>query len=404
MANTRGRRQYPDRSGRIRDNVESEIIFVTDDPKDAGYLALTTRMGSETTHQEKFEWDVDDYLSTSTTVSSAVASTTSKQVPVANATIFRENDLYRNARTGEIMKVENPDQASSIVTFTRQFTRSGSDGTAAAAINSGDTLYRLGPALGEDNRRQSYVSTNPTGQYNYCQIFRYDIQLTRRQRKRSFLNNSELPLATKKAVAEARKDINATMLLGERVRKTVNGEDITTTQGIYNVPTTNIYSVGGTLYEYGFDEFLMEQAFLDGSSRKACLASKQFMLALSEMTKDRSTKYQMGKTQLVPGVPLVMQAAMYYSPDGGELMIIEDRTLSEAASGSALILDMDEMSKVVFSNNGIDDDFKIIEDTADKDDFGKVDTIYADCGIKWGAEQHHALITGVTSGASGRAI
>lgn len=404
MAVTRGRRQYDDRSNRIKDNVLPSIIFVTEDPRDAGYLSLVTRMGTETTHQERVDWDVVDHLAESTTLSSAVASTTQKTLPVTDASIFVVNDLYRNTRTGEIVYVESVDTSNNQITVTRQFTRSGSEGTASANMNSGDTLYRLHSAVGEDNRRQTYVSATPTAVYNYCQIFRRDISMSRRQRKREFFNDDDMPHAMKLAVDEFRKDLNSAFLFGERVRKTVNGQDVTTTQGIYNVPETHIYSVGGTLYEYGFDEFLVEQGFLDGSKMKACLASKQFMLALSEMTKDNSTKYQMGKAQLIPGLPVKIQASTYHSPDGGELLIVEDRTLSEAASGSALVLDMDQLKKCVFSNNGINDDFTIIENTGDKDDLGTVQTIYADCGIKWGAEQHHALITGVTGGAAGRAI
>jgi hypothetical protein len=312
--------------------------------------------------------------------------------------------LYRNTRTGEILRVESVDTSNNQIVGTRQFTYDGTNGTAAANMNNGDTLYRLGPAVGEDNRRQTYVSATPTNEFNYAQICRYDISMSRRQNKTEFFNDDEMSHVMKLAIEEARKDMNSTFLFGERRRQTVNGEDLTTTQGIYNVPSTHVYSVGGTLYEYGFDEFLVEQAFLDGSKRKACLASKQFMLALSEMTKDKSTKYQMGKTQLIPGVPVLIQAATYYSPDGGELLIVEDRTLSDAASGSALILDMDQMKKVVFSNNGIDDDFQIIDNTQDKDDLGSVKTIYADCGIRWGAEEHHALITGVTAGQSGRPL
>ena len=403
MAQVRGRRQYNTRSSRIKDNVLESIIFVNPDLREAGFLTLMSRLKSKRTHQEKFEWDIQNHLATSTQLNGAVASTTQKTLTVDDASIFRSNDLYRNSRTEEIIRVESVDTSNNQVVATRQYTYDGTSGTAAANMNDNDVLYRLGPAVGEDNRRQSFVSRTPSSVFNYTQIMRYDLSMSRRQQKREFENDDEMPLIQKLAIEEARKDMNSTFIFGEKSRKTVNGEDITTTQGMWGVPTSHVLSVGGTLYEYPFDEFLAEEAFRDGRKEKVALASTQFLLALSEMTKDRSNVFYQGTTDVgMFGIPV--NAMKYKSPNGGILTVVEDRALTESENGSFLILDESQLSKMVFSNNGIDDDFSIIDDTQDKDDLGMNKTIYADIGIQYGAEEFHAKGTGVTAGASGRAI
>lgn len=189
-------------------------------------------------------------------------------------------------------------------------------------------------------------------------------------------------------------------LFGEK-RDTTNsqGERITTTQGLWNVPTTNVLSVGGVLYEYDLDEWLVENGFRDGSDEKFLLASTQLILGFSEMTKDR---IELGIYPTALGIPV--PAMVYTSPTGKRMTIMEDRAITESENGSGLLLDMDVVKKRVFSNNGISGEFEIIEDTEDKDDLGTAKTIVADCCVQWGAQQHHGKITGVTGGAKGRAI
>jgi len=67
-------------------------------------------------------------------------------------------------------------------------------------------------------------------------------------------------------------------------------------------------------------------------------------------------------------------------------------------------VDLSQLKRRVFSRNGFNDDLHIMMGTQDNDDLGNTDTLYADMGQQYGAEQNHFLITNVSGGAKGKAV
>jgi len=404
MANITGRRDFNSaQSGRIIQNVLPAIILVDENINDAAFLAFYSRTPVQNTAQEKFTWDVDEFLSLTDTVDGAVSGTTATTIGVDNVTRFIPGQLWINKRTGEVMYIKSVNTATSNINVTRAVSALNSGGgTAAAAINDGDTLVRLAPAVGETSGRQVTQTTTPTAVFNYAQMFRWDLSLSERQIKRQYETGDELPYQTKKQMKEAQMALNRAFLAGERGRYTNDdGQDVTLTGGMKNVPTSYTWSVGGTMHEYAFDEFLVENGLRKGSRNKMLFASTQVILAISEMTKDRvSYDINLG----TKSSPVGIQVMEYMAPNGGRLMVVEDRFLSEAYNGQAVGVDMTQLKRRVFSRNGKNGDLHIIPDTQDVDDLGTVSTMYADMGLQWGAEQNHFLITGVTGGAKGLAV
>ena len=398
---TVGRREYSLQSSRIIQNVLPKIILIDEDIRNAGFTAFYSRVDKEMTAQEKFFWDVDEYLSLTDTTSAAVSGTTGTTINVSNPKYFIPGQIWVNTRTSEVMQIKSVNNSSSEITVTRAISALNSGGgTAAAAINSGDTLVRLSPAVGENSSRQTTQTTTPTETYNYCQAMRWDLSLSRRQIKRAYETGDEMPYQTKKQMQEAMKQLNGTLIAGERGRFTNDsGDDVTLTRGIKNVPTTYTWSVGGTMHENSLDEFLVEEGFRKGSRNKVLFASTKVILAFTQIGKDRLSYnfVDFGTKQGGMGIRVLS----YMSPDGGELMIVEDRFLSDAYNGTAIGVDMSQLKRKVFSRNGFDDDLHIIPDTQDNDDVGKVSTLYCDMGLQYGAEQHHFLITTVDGGAIG---
>ena len=400
MADVIGRRQFDTQSSRIIPNVMKSIILIDSNLNDAGFLAFFSRVPKEITAQEKFNWDVDNFLTLTDTVDGAVTGTTATTIGVDNPTRYIPGQLWLNKRTGEIYQVTAVNTATSNITVKRAVTAlSSSGGTAAAAISDADTLIRLAPAVGENSSRQSTQTTTPTAVFNYTQAFRWDLSLSRRQIKRQYETGDELPYQTQKQLKEAQKQLNAAFIDGERARFTSNGDDITLTAGIRGVPSTHTWAVGGTMHENSLDEFLVENGLRQGSRNKVLFASTNVILAFTQVAKERLTH------NIVPFGPakggMGMQVLEYMAPNGGKLMIVEDRHLSEAHNGDAIGVDMGQLKRKVFTRNGFDDDLHFIADTQDKDDLGFVTTLYGDMGLQYGAEQTHFKITGVTGGAIG---
>ena len=398
-----GLRAYDTQSGRIIPNVLQRLILIDRDPSKAAFLAFYSRVPMQTTETESFTWDVDQYLALTDLVNGAVADVTQETVTVDNPKYFIPGQLWTNVRTGEFMLVKSVNNSTSQVTFTRQVTAlNSSGGTAAAAIVDNDTLARVAPAVSENSVRQNTQTTTPTATTNYAQQFRWELGLSRRQMKRRFETEDELPYQRMKIMNEARMALNRQFLIGEKARYTDdNGDDVTLTGGIKKAISTYSWSVGGTLYEYEWDEFLVEEGLRKGSPNKVLFCSTNVILALNQMAKDR-VQYSVGFGQGARSVGITVME--YMAPNGGRIMALEDRYLSEAFNGIAIGVDMSELKRRVFSRNGFNDDLHIIMGTQDNDDLGNTDTLFGDMGLQYGAEQHHFLITNVEGGAKGIAV
>lgn len=399
-----GRRSYDTQSSRIIPNVLSRIILIDEDIIASSFLAFFSKVKTMTTNQEKFTWDVDEFLAVTDTTAEAVSSTTQETINVSNPKYFLPNQTWVVKRTGEVLLIRQVNTSTSQLTVTRAVTASNSSGgTAAAAIVSGDTLVKQGPAVSENSTRQGVQTTTPSEQYNYAQMFRWELSLSDRQIKRQFETGDELPYQEMKVMKEARMALNRTFLTGERARFTDSlGDDVTMTRGMKNVPTSYTWSVGGTLNEYDWDEFLVEEGLRRGSANKMIFASTNFILALSEMAKDRLSYATAGFGPYT--ARLGLQVMEYMAPNGRKVGIVEDRHLSDAWNGTAIGVDMTELKRRTFTRNGRSGDLHVKLGTGDPDDLGQTNTLYADMGLQWGPEQHHFLITTVEGGAKGRAL
>ena len=397
-----GQRQYDTRSGRIIPNVLPMIMQVDPDLNEAGFLFFMSKLGVETTKQEKFTWDVDDWAARSDTTAAAVTAAAT-WADVTTVARWIPGEIWLNKRTGEFVWVKSVSRGEGRVELVRGLTaQNSSGGTAAAAMNSGDTLIRINPLVGEDNRRQTTRTTVPEEIYNYTMAMRKDIAMSRRQIKREFVNDNEWSYQEKKAMQEFRMEINAALLVNQRARYTdPTMGDVTVSGGIRSAITTYSATASGTLYEYDFDQALMNKGFRRGSRKKLGVFSTAMILAISEMTKDRVV-YDIPLTSKEGSAGITVM--VYKAPNGGELMIAEDRFLSDNLNGEGFIVDPTQLKRKVFSNNGINDDLHMQLNTQDDDDPGRDATFYGDIGLFYGVESHHMKWSGVSGGAKGRSI
>ncbi len=398
-----GRRQYDVRSNRIIQNVLPRILLLDSNLNEAGFLVFFSRLQAERTKQEKFIWDVDEYLETSDTTSASVGATV-EDIDVSNPKFFNPGQVWQNSRTGEFLHVITVSPGTGRITATRGLTAlNSSGGTAAAVMNSGDTLLKRMPAVGEDSRRQTSQTTTPTEVFGYSQELRYDLSFSNRQVKRTFENGMEKDYQMRKSLQDARKDINRAFLFQEKARFTdANTGDTTLTQGIRGVPTTYTWAVGGVMYENDFDEFLVEEGLRKGSQNKILFASTQMILATTQMAKDRWVYNTVNFQQQSRKVGL--SVVEYMAPNGRRLMIVEDRNISDDFNGESYGIDMQQLKRRVFSAGSRSGELHIISGTQDKDDLGEINTMYGDMGLQWGIEAAHFKITGVAGGAKGSPI
>ena len=382
-------------------NILPDIVFVDGNLNEAHFLAWLNQLPMVTTVTKEFQFYEDDWLPLTDTTAASVTATET-DITVTTPLAYIPGLLYKNATTGEVVMVTA--QTGSHITVVRGVGRdsTNSTGTAAAAMASGETLIRLGPAQGEHSNRQSFQSTVPTKVFNYAEKMRVDIIMSDWQRKQKHVTGRDWDYQLDKAFKQFRKDLNVKLYAGERNSTTINGQVHYFTGGLDFFISTNVLTSSGTLYEYAWDDFLNSEGLRYGSSDKLCLGSMKFIQAITEMAKDKITitRANLGTRDMAMGVNVIE----YIAPNG-KLTIAEDRALTAAYSGHARIIDLDVVRLRDFSGDGIDGRPRLIPNTQDPDSDDYVSTILADIGLEVGPEKHHAKITGVTTGGmAGRAV
>lgn len=404
MAVIRGQRQNVNPSN-IIPNVSKNIILTDSNINDAMYLTLFNMYPKKVAEPDyQIKWNTDGFLPENDTTSAAVTSASST-ISVQNPSYYISNDTWYNKRTGEMFKVISVDTSGSQITVLRGLgAKDGGTGTASAAMNSGDSLIRLGVSVNpEKSRAQTARTTTLTEVTNYTQAFRWEVEMGRRQVKASYHTGADKAYQFDKVFKEARKDISRALLFNEK-SKFIDENNVphTTTQGLFNVPESNVLNVGGVLYKNKFDAFLVEQGLRYGSSSKWMLTGTDMVKAVTEMVND---KLEIQHHAISKDGSVGFKVMKYVAPNGGHLNIVEDRNISNNRNGDSLILDMDQITYCHHSGNGINDDFHLVTKDATENDATNMQAyLYGDIGQKWGDEKTHAKILNVTGGAAGRAV
>jgi hypothetical protein len=380
-----------------------KILLLDSDPHAAALLAFVNRLSGETTKQEKFKWTVDTWLPTTDTVRTT-ATSSATTIPVDNADYYLVNEQWMNSDSGEHILITAVDVTNNTVTAIRGIGALNSEGgTAAAEMTDGNVLVKIAPAIGENSSRQGVLTTVESEVYNYCQYMRWELSMSQRQQKREFQNGADLPHQQMKILKEARMALQRMFMSGQRAKfNNSEGEQVTATNGLQSVISTNSLDVSGILYENALDTYLAENVFRYGSMQKVLFASQTLMLAFSQMGKGLATS-NLDLTDENSGIKLGMTVSEYLSPEGGTLKLVHDRFLTNTQNGNGYVADMSSLKKVMFTNNGISGDLHIVENTGDADDMGFTQTLIGDMGLKWGNEENLSEILNVTGGAAGSA-
>ncbi len=403
--NISGRRTRSLQTGQHSLNMLDEIVLVDGNLEDAGFLAWLVAIPSQATSNQRFSYWIDDWLPSSDTVDGAVAGTTATSIKMDTILAFSPNWLWMNARTGEIYHIDSVSEGESLVTVKREVGRNTTDstGTAAAAILDADVWIRLTPTQGEVSRRQNALSTTPVEVFNYTEKMRWEITMSDWQRKTKHETGNDWPYQVDKALRQARKDINGWLYLGERNTKTIGGQTKYMAGGLDFYIATNIHAASGTLHEYEFDQWMVDEAMRFGPRQKNMPSSMNVIKAVNQMTKDR-TRIYLPVAKAEGRIDIGIWVQDYTTPTGRTVSMMEDRFLTENLNGHARVIDPQVVKLRHFDGDGLSGEIHLIEGTQDVDSDDYSDTIIGDIGLEVGPEQHHGKLSGVTQGASGRSV
>ena len=230
-------------------------------------------------------------------VSSATALTTSN----TSVTLFageagkqlKEGDLLYVESTGEILRVAADPTSDTVITVTRA--QGGTSATALNTTTSGINPYIvvIGSMYEEGSMAPTGVNYDPTKKYNFTQIFRSTLEMTRTASKTRLRTGDAVKEAKRECLLYHGLDMERAFWFGGRSETTINGKPARTTGGVkwlldnYNSGSnvkvaTDDYPSGVTME--GFEEYLYN-IFKFGSSEKMAFCGNRSLLTIQQIVR-----------------------------------------------------------------------------------------------------------------------
>ena len=366
-------------SNQLAIDIGNEISLLEPDVQP---LAVFSRAANkEKTVATKFKWLEDESKARFDTTSST-ATNVATVIPVSNGVYYQQWDQVLNTRTGEQFRVDSVSGNELVVTRAI-----GSTGTA---MNSGDELMIIGTAQPEGDTSKPARAKQPSLVENFTQIFRTPFEVTGTLQAVSFMvKPSEWNRLARNAGIEHAKDIEYSFVLGRKSATTPGATEDRTTGGVLSFITSNQTDAGGNLTEAEFNAAML-QAMRYGSSSKLAIASGVGVSALNkfpsskQITKNDETTYGMNVT--------------HYTSPFGSLNLVYHRLLEgQKYGGYIIIIDMAQVAYRYLANDEVSRDTKVLPNRQPNDADGTKSEYLSECGLRFGLQRTHALITGITS-------
>lgn len=338
------------------------------------------------------------------TLNGAIASagTTAWTVVSTNNIVAGDILQKRDAPTGEQILVEAVGSATTL-TVRRAV------GTTAAAASYADTsvFVKIGNAFEQASLRPAPVAINPVPVENYTQIFRNSWALARTASIVKPIVGDSLAGENKQDAGMLHsKDIETSILFGQRYKNTRNNQQFTKMDGI--ISQINQYASGNIYNAAATTNFTQLNAALDKCFDKAVNSRMGTERALFVGSKAMSVINQIGRLngtyQLIQGQTEFGLQFKAFNTDRGHFKLIEHPVFNSNPVWSAMALAVDFTALKLADLGGVDTthtmygmDGKAVEGGLDA--IGG--TLLTETTLENINASAHALITGLTAGAAG---
>ncbi len=333
---------------------------------------------TDTTENQKVEWIGDSRVIPTVAIAAVddAATTLTLTGGVLNV-VLRTGDILKNPATGEQMRV-------TARTSTNQVTVQRGYGTTAAAAIAAGNLVVMGGAFGEGTRSPEGSIILRSENYNYSQIFKDAVEITRNELKSPrYAEDGDKRKARRTKILELHKrKIETQLLFGER-KKDVDsaGNALYISGGVISYITTNNLSISGGFTIDKFNTALAAIANMEASGDKVFFCGSTLLNAINS---EGMSKMAGGQGPVIKkyGVDVVEIVTAY-----GKIEVVFHPVLSQVYPAKGLLLDMENIRYTTI------DDTQISLDVHDKDYDGVKDMILTDATIQVWNEERHAIIT-----------
>ena len=301
------------------------------EPNKSPLITLTKRLSTKPTINPIFHWLEDELQAKWSKVSTAEANVAATDLVVSDIELFRVGFLVKVPRTGEIMRVTDVTASTDTITVKRSFGT-----TAAAAILQNDPIVILGSAEAEGGLATTPLSVVTSTVFNYTQIFKTAVQLSKTQEASELYGGSDRAYQRLKKGIEHAVDLERAAWFGEKAEDNTGSTPVRSTGGVMSFIETNAvsYDASDSLTEDNFEKEFLEGLFRYGSSKKTLFASSRVISVINSWGRD--------KIQTVVGEETYGLKIYRYISAHGELNIVKHQLFEGAVYGKmGVALDLD---------------------------------------------------------------
>jgi hypothetical protein len=356
----------------IRD-VDSKVYLR--EAEVAPLVAFLEKAKPETTSNYKFEW-INKSIGTPFAYATTGYSDSATDIVVGagEAKQFTVGDIVWNPATGEHMRVTVVTVGTETLTVVRGF------GHAAAIVVSGQLLVLLGSAHAEGGLSPDAKTLISSLDYNYTQIFKTSINLTRteNQTARYDPKDPKMVQLRKEAMILHMEERERAYLFGERKLDVGGATPIHTTRGFKSCISTNVIDFSGSFTKLKFDQAI-EQVNRYGGRNKVLMSSSSLLNAIHSEVFNKSNMLITEKTK-----EWGLSISRYKSPYG-DIDIVYHRLLSQVLDGYGFVIDLDLVKRRTLQPT-------VIKQNVHAPDYdGVKDELLTEDGFQLATEERHGI-------------
>jgi hypothetical protein len=263
----------------------------------APLTALTSLMKSRTVDDPRYHW-WDKTMQTrrlqvTANVADAATGVVTDVTVSTGALGFKANDVLRSEQTNEIFRVFADPTSETVISLVRGFAGSTTEALTFAGAGVNPFLVCIGSAYEEGSLAPTGVSWDPNERYNYTQIFRSSLEITRTAAKTRLRTGDAVKEAKREANEVMMNDVERALWFGRRSTGTLNGKPIRTMNGVLEqIPAGNTVSAASGQFDMDDLEGWMERAFAYGSNDKLAFLGNRALTAINQAIR-KNSHYQL---------------------------------------------------------------------------------------------------------------
>lgn len=368
-----------------------EGLMLLEPRNGASLYRLTAAMSSEMTDDPEFTWWEEPVDMLLFTVNGALLAGATTIVVDNKATRLKAGDMLRVASSGEVIRVVSIVDDTSF-TVTRALGPVGTAAGTAAAIADNDQLLYIGSAYREGAPKALGVSFNPTKAYNYTQIFRDPVEITRTASRTKYRTGDPSKNDKRRTMHKHALGIERAFWLGTKYETMEAGQPLRSTGGLLDfIPASNVKTVVGAAGALDMAEFesYFEQMFAYGSGEKLAYTSLATIMALQTMVRKNSAyQFMQGQKEYGLNVTRFVSAA-------GTLVLTEHPLFGQRGGflqDSMVVLDTANLKYRYIT------DTTYLKDRQQPGDDGKSDEWLTEAGLEVHHGETHFWLKGIKKG------